>query len=926
MNSLKTLLLAGLTLLAGMGVFAQGKVVGKVIDGDTNEPLPGANVVLKGTKYGTATDFDGNFTIEAPAGDYTLLVSYVGYEDKTMAVHITNGKTTNVGTIKLSPSAESLGEVVIVGVADIAKERETPVAQTTLKSLEIQENIGTKELPEVLNYTPSVYATKRGGGWGDARIDIRGFDQRNTAVLINGMPVNDMENGWVYWSNWAGLADVVSAMQVQRGLGASKLAISSVGGTINILTTTSEKKKGGSVGFSIGNDGYKKWLASYSTGLLDNGFSASFLLSHTKGDGYVDGTQFDGYTWFIGLGYKASDKLSLMLTATGAPQWHRQRDYAPKIKDYIKYGGTFDEPNIRYNSDWGYYNGEVFTWRRNFYHKPIASLNLDYKINDNMKINSVFYGSWGRGGGTGGIGEYVYYKVKHGDTVRKSYKYYYIPKTEDGLVDFDFIHRFNRGEETIPCYGCFADEDLTTPITEFKQERDSDGLFTNAQKNAGFTRRASMNSHDWYGTIINFHDDVNENLSFDFGFDGRTYKGYHYRVVNNTIGADRYYVSDKVNVNGAYYVNPDEYVEAVPAWNPFINILDQKKIAYFNVGKVRWLGLFGQIEYKTEQLSTFIQGSFSNQGFQRIDYFKYKDGSPEQVSPWVNMNGFNIKGGGNYNIDEHNNVFLNAGYYSKQPLFRAVFPNYTNDINPDLKNEKIQAVEAGYGYRDEHWRVNLNLYNTVWADRYAVASTEIEGTRYYGKMYGVTEVHKGIELEARAHYGKLRLNGMLSYGDWKYKNNIDVDFFDDNNNKVTTKTVYLDGVKVGNSAQFTTRLGFRYSPIEGLAFDVNQFYVDNLYAKIDLNSFQDENHKGSLKLPAYSVVDAGVSYKFDIKKIGNMNIRLNVNNLFNKIYISESDTNYFPREGSVTWKGIDINNRVFWGFGRTWRLSVKFRF
>lgn len=898
-TTLKTVLLAFL-MLAANAVVAQSKIKGTVVDGENNEPLPGANVLLKGTHTGTTTDFNGKFVLEVKPGTYTVIISYVGYEDYSKKVTVKPGQTYDMGVVKLNPSAESLNAITIVGVADIAKERMTPVAQSTIKAVEIQENLGTKELPEVLNYTPSVYATKRGGGWGDARIDIRGFDQRNTAVLINGMPVNDMENGWVYWSNWAGLADVVSAMQVQRGLGASKLAISSVGGTINILTTTSEKQKGGSLAFSIGNDGYTKYLASYSTGLLDNGMSASFLLSHTKGNGYVDATQFDGYTWFIGLGYKPNDKLNFMFTATGAPQWHHQRDWAPSIADYIKYGGTFEEPNIKYNSDWGYLHGEVFSWRRNFYHKPIASLNVDYNINDNMRINSVFYGSWGRGGGTGGIGKI------------NGKKYYYgtFRNQETGLVRFDDIYTWNSGGH----------------VEDFGPDRspDADGYYTNT-RDEGITRRASMNSHDWYGTIINFHDDVNDNVSFDLGFDGRTYKGYHYRVVNNVIGADRYLDNRDVN-HPNNIITPNEFVPANPNWNPFIDILGQQKIEYFNVGKVKWLGVFGQVEYKTEKLSTFMQGSVSNQGFQRIDYFKYRNDDPHQVSPWVNLKGFNIKGGGNYNIDEHNNVFVNAGFYSKQPLFRAVFPNYTNDVNPNLTNEKIKAVEAGYGYKDDHWKVNLNLYSTTWADRYATASTTINHQRLYGKMYGVTEVHKGIELEARAHYGKFKFNGMLSSGDWKYKNDIDVDFFDNNNDYVTTKKVYLKGVKVGNSAQFTSRLGVRYTPIKGLSFDLNQFYVDNLYAKIDLNSFQNPNHKGSLKLPAYSVVDGAVSYKFDIKKVGKMYLRLNVNNIFDKTYISESDTNIFPDGKHQTWKGIDTRNRVFWGFGRTWMFSAKLKF
>ena len=99
----------------------------------------------------------------------------------------------------------------------------------------------------VLNSTPGVYATQQGGGDGDARITIRGFNQRNVAVMIDGIPVNDMENGWVYWSNWFGLDAVTSNIQVQRGLGASKIAIPSVGGTMNLLTKGIDSRKGGSI-------------------------------------------------------------------------------------------------------------------------------------------------------------------------------------------------------------------------------------------------------------------------------------------------------------------------------------------------------------------------------------------------------------------------------------------------------------------------------------------------------------------------------------------------------------------------------------------------------------------------------------------------------------------------------------------------------
>ena len=150
-----------------------------------------------------------------------------------------------MGPITLQSSTIGLSEANVI--ASVAIDRETPVAVSTLDAKTIQEQLGDKELVETLNITPGVYATKSGGGFGDSRINIRGFDQRNVAVLINGIPVNDMENGWVYWSNWAGLGDAVNTMQVQRGLGASKLAINSVGGTLNIITKATDMKKGGSL-------------------------------------------------------------------------------------------------------------------------------------------------------------------------------------------------------------------------------------------------------------------------------------------------------------------------------------------------------------------------------------------------------------------------------------------------------------------------------------------------------------------------------------------------------------------------------------------------------------------------------------------------------------------------------------------------------
>ena len=268
MKNFKNLLFVALFFTVAT-VIGQTKISGTVVD-NTNEGLPGASVVIKGTTNGTETDFDGKFTLTATSNSGSIVISYLGFKTKEVAFT----SAGDLGNIKLQEDGNILEEVVLRGIVDVAKDRQTPVAKSTIKAAEIQSKLGNQEFPEMLNNTPSVYATKAGGGFGDSRINIRGFSQENIAVLINGVPVNDMENGRVFWSNWAGIADVTTAMQVQRGLGSSKLAISSVGGTINIITKTTDLNEGGNITSSVGNDGYFKNVASYNTGKNENGFAA----------------------------------------------------------------------------------------------------------------------------------------------------------------------------------------------------------------------------------------------------------------------------------------------------------------------------------------------------------------------------------------------------------------------------------------------------------------------------------------------------------------------------------------------------------------------------------------------------------------------------------------------------------------------------
>lgn len=870
--------------------------------------------------------------------------------------------------------SKDIEQVVLTGVADIAKDRKTPVAVSTIKEAQIVERLGNQEFPEILKTTPSIYSAKGGGGFGDGRLNIRGFDTNNTAVMINGVPVNDMEGGTVYWSNWAGLSDVTSAMQVQRGLGSSKLAIASIGGTINIITRAADKKREGNVMVGVGNDGYLKTLFSYNTGKSAKGWSTSFLMSRTAGNTYIDASKFEAYNYYFALGYQPNEKHDFQFTFTGAPQWHMQ-NFQSTIANFIKYGNGVDEPNRKYNSNWGYMNGEVMSQSINYYSKPVASINWDWKISEKSKLSTVGYASWGRGGGTGVMGNI------NGTNINS------LPKTADGLIRFDDIAAWNQGQNII--------WNPSVPNnTGINKVNATPGIATRTN---GLTRRASVNSHDWYGILTNFQHKINDNWNFSVGFDGRYYYGYHPGVLTDLWGNTKYVEKDNMNMPGGYDVTLVQ--EPQPSANPFAKALkDKSQVVYRNYnGEVLWGGIFGQIEYTSDKISAFVQGSASEQGYSRIDNW-IVDGVTIQQGQKVNTKtpmkflfGFNAKGGINYNIDGKSNVFVNVGYYSKQPNFFAVYnsPLATNNpadptfnspdgratgnqqiVNPLLTNEKIASAELGYGFRSKIFNGNVNLYYTSWKDRYQRFSNlpnipNPAGGSYnrpYANLLGIHEIHMGVEFEGSLKVTDyLSFNGMFSLGDWFYKGNPTGNLYDENGTPIsfngsTDVTFALDKVKISDAAQTTASLGFTVKPVKELSIFSNWNYYSNYYGLINFNgdylvkpdgSISNNAQNGALEYPSYNLFDLGLSYTFNLKNGNRLVLTGNVYNLFDTTYISDGKSSIKKTVSDFTptptataqqqldaynanpnnfYKGIDVNNQVYFGFGRTWAASIAFKF
>lgn len=903
----KQILTIAILLLTAVSGFAQ--INGRVVDADTNESLPGATIIVKGTQIGVTTGFDGTFTINASEGD-VLVVSFVGYEEKEVVAE------ENM-RIEIQAGDNVLGELVVsTNVIDIAKTRETPVAVSTISPAEISLRVGNQEFPEIMNKTPGVYATKQGGGYGDSRISLRGFDQNNTAFLINGQPVNDMENGWVYWSNWQGLTDVASGIQIQRGLGASMLAVPSVGGTVSIFTKTAENQTGGSVSQMLGNDGYNKTAISYNSGQNESGWSSSFLLSYWSGNGYVQNTSGEGWTYFAAIGYTPNENHSLNFSLLGAGQWHHQRSVWVSIRDYEYFGDEGIDQT--WNSNGGTLNGSEYNMRRNFYNKPLATFNWDWEISENVELATSFYGSAGRGGGTGPRGQYF----RNGDIdilpFRKDLYEHYVengrgPRNPDGTINFDRVVAVNRST-TSPYTGGISDYQ--------GQLIGSNGFRADGVNRAVAIRRASMNSHNWFGVISNL-DITSGDFTYSVGIDLRDYTGYHYRVLNDLLGLDGYFSTGNDNSAGKI-LQAGNIIEA----SPFNDTgLTKQKMAYYNIGYVGWQGLNGMVEYNSQdRFTAVLQAGLSNKSYQREDLFAQPD---NPISDTKNVSGGYLKGGANYNIDENNNVFINAGFISRQPNFDAVFPNFANTINPDLQNEEITSIELGYGLITNSFKLNLNIYTTEWGNRFISRGfTTDQGVDGTAQFNDVDVRHSGIELESSYQLNNaLRLRGMLSLGDWKYTKNFEADLFDDNQQNVGNATLYTKDAKVGDTPQFVAYVEADYRITNMWSADVGYRHVDQLYADYSItdSDFTQPNNQGALQLPSYGLVDLGSTFRFDL--FGQeASFRVNVNNLFDTTYIAESNSNIHSTSGSATWNGVDTRNYVWFGFGRTWNASLKYNF
>ena len=881
--------------------------VGQVVD-ELNEPILGATVAIPGTQTAAATDFDGNFKLRVPASTKVIKITYIGCAPVELAPR------ADMGRIVLKTESVMLNDVLIT--QSVGKTRETPVAMSTIGSQDIEFKLGGQEMMELLKTTPGVYTIRQGGGFGDAETRMRGFKSANVAMMVNGIPINDMEWGGVYQSNWAGLSDVASNIQTQRGLGANIVSTPSIGGTINITTRTIDVEKGGSVWYGMGNDQMNQIGFKVSTGLMKNGWAVTFLGSRKWGDGYIQGTNFNSYNYFLNVSKRINDRHQLALTVFGAPQSHFQRSSYDglsiegwqQVKDWMD-----GESMYRYNATYGFdRHGRQMSSYYNVYHKPQISLNHVWQIDETSSLSTAVYMSIASGYGLGGYGRNGYsssdwYGSSNGVLNNKF-------RCPDGTFDYAAIQEMNAASTT-----------------------GSNMIL--ARKN---------NNHEWYGLVSSYKKELKQKngnrLNLTGGLDIRYYIGHHKNTIEDLMDGE-YYIDDSNRKqvkarNSNLAGNPDFIYQKLGVGDVVARNYD---------GYTAQEGVYAQAEYSMldKKLNLVLSGALNNNTYWRRDFFYYDKAN--ERSETMNFIGGTIKGGANYNFDRHNNAFFNAGYISRAPFFSGgVFLNSQNSniTNPDAVNEKVVSFEVGYGYRSKQFALTLNAYYTRWMDRTMAKGGYIEtgehaGDRYTFNMEGVGSRHMGVEINATYLPASwLEVNGMLSLGDWEWDSNATGYFYNQNGEPLASTngtiasgimapdhlwaTLEQKGVKVGGSAQTTAALGLIVKPFSGFRIGADWTAAARNYSDLNITASTLQNG-GTIvagepwRIPWGHSLDLSASYRF---KIGGVDATVfgNVNNLYNYNYVTQA---YCPVSARGTWENA---YQVFYSFGRTYSVRLRVNF
>lgn len=818
-------------------------------------------------------------------------------------------------------------------VSDTTKvdgQKEDVLPTIILSADDLESGQESQDISGLLQSSRDIFTSAAGYTFGSARFKLRGYNSEYTSVLINAVPLNDMESGSAFWSTWGGLNDATRNSDVQTGIGVSDYYFGRIGGITNINTRASQFREQTKISYSSANTSYtNRLMFIHSTGLMENGWA--FAISGSRRwaqEGYVDGTFYDAWSYFLSVEKKINESHSLALTAFGAPRINARSGVSTQ-EAYDLSGTNF------YNPYWGYQNGEKRNAQVNDYHKPMAVLSHYWDINEQSKLNSSVSYSFGKGGSTalnwfsGADPRPDYYRNLPSYYASDPEQYATYLDLWQNNLDYNQINwdRF---------YISNTNNMYTVENVNGISGNNVYGLRSN------YILEERRNDHSQINLNSVYKNDLNENIKVNGGINISLYKGFHFKVVNDLLGGDYWLDIDKYAERDFAYIDPLISQSDLRNPNRLVKVGDRFGYDYnSNINKVE---VFSQAAFSYSKIDFYAGIDLSKTSFWRTGNMQnglfpessYGDGEKHDF-----LN-YELKGGLTYKINGRNFIAFNSTYLTQAPYFRNAYlsPRTRDGVINDLKNETIYSGDISYILKSPMAKVRLTAYYTEFKDQIYVRGVFFDQLNTYGNyiMEGIDKLNYGLEAGLEV---TLSPTVVVSFAGAKglyiYNSRPEVTIVQDNNQEILLENeiAYIKNYRLANGPQTAATIGFKYNAPKYWFAGINANYFDDMY--IDINPYRrtETALEGLIttdpqwskmidqeKLPWAYTIDffGGKSWRIKDYYIA---LNLNVSNVLN-------NKNFIT--GGFEQLRVDISNpdkfpnKYFYLYGTTYFVNLNFRF
>ncbi len=804
---------------------------------------------------------------------------------------------------------------------------ENQVPVLSLSSSDFEGDDISHDISGLLQGSRDVFQSVAGYNLGSARFQIRGYESESNLVMINGVPVNDPETGRVFWSVWGGLNDATRNTVNTVGLAPVRENFGMIGGSTNIQLRASEYRPGTRLTYSAGNRSYNQRLMFiHSTGLVDDKWSLTVSGSKRWAqEGYVDGTFYDAYAYFIAAERKFNNRHSVSFTVFGSPS----KSGRPGVGTQEAYDLT---GNNFYNPYWGYQDGEVRNSRVNSYHQPMMLLSHYWTISEQTKVTSTLTYSLGKNGSTA---------LNWYDAADPRPDYYrnlpsYYAQSDD--YEFNRLTNLWQTDETFRQldWDFFYYANGKNLYSVIDANGTGEILTGNRAKYVVEDRRTDFNRFMVSSSAVH---NLNDNIVLSGGVNVDVYRGRQFKEMSDLLGADFWVDVDQFAERD--FADPNLAQNDLNNPNRIIKVGD--KFGYDFTANINKYNAFAQSEFTYSRFDFHVAASVSQTTFWRTGHMKngrFPDNSYGD-SEKQNFTDFGVKGGAVWKVTGRHYIDVNAGYLTRAPFFRNsyVSSRVRDNVIDGLTSEKITTGDISYILRAPKVKARLSLYYTQFEDQTWSRSFYHDVLRTFVNytMTGVNTRNAGLEFGLEANVTPtLSVTAAGAMGQYIYTNRPTATIARDNNSElISDRVVYLKNYRIGGTPQTAASVGFRYnSPKYWFAGANFNYYADNY---MDINPDrrtveaadgfvqEDEAFKKLIdqpKLdPAYTIdVFVGKSWRIYGKTLA---VNLGVNNILNDKNIQITGFEQLRYDSQEIDK---FPSKYFYMYGTNFFLNMNFSF